>query len=82
MKKELKIFDDPKNVRMLLLGFYAVLIVLFVIDFFIPKHPEFAWEGFPNFFAVYGLVSYVLLIYLAKLLRRFIKRDEDYYNKD
>lgn len=81
MKRELKIFDNPRNVRILLICFYAALGVLLLVDFFIHKHPAFGWEGYPNFFAAYGFVSCVLLIYIAKLLRLLVKRDEAYYEK-
>jgi hypothetical protein len=79
MKKELKIFDKPKNVKIFLGIFYLSLLLLLVIDFFIHKHPEFPWEEAPDFFAVYGFGSCVLLIFIAKILRLFIKRDENYY---
>lgn len=81
MKKELKIFDNPKNLKRLLGIFFSVLIILLIVDFFIPKHANFPWENAPNFFAVYGFLSYVALIFIAKGLRRFVKRDEDYYDK-
>jgi hypothetical protein len=80
VKKELRLFDDKKNVKRLLGGFYASLVVLLVVDFFIHKHPDFPWEASPNFFAVYGYASCVLLIFIAKALRFFIKRDERYYD--
>lgn len=80
MKKELSLFDNPKNVKRLLWGFYAFLMALLVIDPFITKHPEFEWEGAPGFFAAYGFISCVLLIVVAKLLRLWIKRDENYYD--
>lgn len=79
MKNELKIFDKPENVKRFLCFFYATLVVLLVVDFFIHKHAEFPWESAPEFFAVYGFVSCVLLIFIAKLLRIFIKRDENHY---
>ena len=79
MKKELKIFDNPRNVTILLVVFFASLVVLLIIDFFIHKHAKFGWEGYPDFFAAYGFISCVALIYIAKLLRLFVKRDEDYY---
>ena len=81
MKRELKIFDDPRNVKRFLLLFYGCLILLLVIDPFIHKHGEFPWGDAPEFFAAYGFVSCVLLIFIAKLLRRWVKRDEDYYEK-
>ena len=80
MKRELKIFDKPKNVKRFLCGFYVSLVVLLIIDFFIHKHAEFEWEGFPDFYAAYGFISCVLLIFIAKGLRIFIKRDEKYYD--
>jgi hypothetical protein len=80
MRKELKAFDRPENVRRLLGFFYAFLVVLLIGDFFVHKHAEFPWESAPAFFAAYGFVSCVGLIFMAKLLRMFIKRDEEYYD--
>lgn len=80
MKKELKIFDKPENVKRFLAIFYISLVVLLIIDFFIHRHAEFPWEGAHDFFAVYGFVSCVLLIFIAKVLRIFVKRDETYYD--
>ena len=80
MKKELKIFDKPENVKRFLGFFYVSLVVLLIVDFFIHKHAEFPWEDAPDLFAVYGFVSCVGLIFIAKLLRIFIKRDEHYYD--
>lgn len=79
MKKELTIFDNPRNVKLFLIIFFASLVVLLVVDPFIDKHAEFEWEMVPGFFAAYGFVSCVLLIYVAKILRWWVKRDEDYY---
>lgn len=81
MKKELTILDNPRNVKRLLFIFYISLVVLLIIDFFIHKHADFPWEGAVNFFAVYGFVSCVLLIFIAKLMRLIIKRKEDYYDE-
>jgi hypothetical protein len=80
MKKELKIFDKPENVKRLLYIFYASLVVLLIADFFIHKHADFPWEGAPEFFAVYGFVSCVALIFIAKILRKIVKRKENYYD--
>ena len=79
MKRELKIFDKPENVKRFLRFFYASLVVLLIVDFFIHKHADFPWEAATDFFAVYGFVSCVLLIFIAKILRLLIKRDENYY---
>ncbi|MBU0756271.1 MAG: hypothetical protein KJ645_14110 [Planctomycetes bacterium] len=85
MKKELKIFDNPANVKRLVYGFFAVLVLLIVLDFLLVDHEGhgahagFAWEHYPAFFAVYGFVSYVVLIFVAKGLRLFVMRKENYY---
>lgn len=80
MKKELTFFDKPRNVKRLLAVFYTSLIVLLILDFFVHKHAAFPWEKAGGFFAAYGYVSCVLLIFIAKLLRLIIKRDERYYD--
>jgi len=81
MKKELKTFDDPKNVRRLIHLFYALLGILLVAEFFIHKHGHFPWEDKPFFFAIYGFVACVGVIFASKVLRYFLKRDEDYYEE-
>jgi len=80
MTRELKIFDNPRNVKRLLLAFYLSLAVLVVLDFFIHKHIEFPWEGPPAFYAVYGFVACALLIFISRLLRLCTRRGEDYYD--
>jgi len=56
------------------------LVVLLIIDLFISKHAEFPWEGAVEFYAAYGFMSCVSLIFIAKVLRFFAKRDESYYD--
>ena len=80
MKKD-HFFDKPKNVKRFLGLFYLSLLLLIVIDFFIPKHPNFPWERFPSFYGAYGFVACVVLVLAAKyVLRRLVKRSEDYYD--
>jgi hypothetical protein len=82
MKKERKhFFDDPRNVQRVLKGFWVSLFTLLAIDFFVVKHPYFAWEEWPQFYAVYGFVACVALVLASKyLLRPIVKRKEDYYD--
>ena len=79
MKKELTLFDKPRNVNRFLYLFYASLVALLLIDPFIHKHGAFGWEDAPGFFAAYGFVSCVALIFIAKLLRLWVRRGENYY---
>ncbi len=79
-KKELTFLDSAKNRKKVRLYFYISLGILLIVDFFIPKHGHFPWESAPEFFAVYGFVACVSLIFVAKLLRLIVKRKEDYYD--
>lgn len=81
MKNELKIFDNPRNVGRLLMVFYASLGLLLLSELFIHKHPSFEWDKFFSFYAVYGFISCVLLIFVAKLLRKIVMRKENYYDQ-
>lgn len=80
MKKELTIFDNPKNVRRLRIGFFVALILVLIAESFVDMHGEFYVEHFYGFYAVYGFISYVVLIFVAKRLRKIIMRKEDYYD--
>ncbi|MCF8145674.1 MAG: hypothetical protein K9N21_17320 [Deltaproteobacteria bacterium] len=75
------LFDNPRNVKILLGCFYASLLVLLIIEWFVHKHPHFDWEAWPEFYAVYGFVACVVLVVAAKyILRPLVKRREDYYD--
>ena len=82
MKKtrEVTIFDSRKNRERIRRYFYIALIILLVIDFFTPKHGYFPWEEAPGFYAVYGFIGCVGLIFIAKGLRLLVKRKENYYD--
>jgi len=72
--------DSGKNRRRVRIWFYAALAVLLAVDFFVAKHGHFAWEEAPGFYAAYGFIGCVGLIFVAKGLRYLVKRDEGYYD--
>ena len=75
------LFDNPRNVKILLRSFFSSLVVLLIIEFFVRKHPHFGCEGWLEFYAVYGFVACVALVLAAKyILRPIMKRREDYYD--
>ncbi|RLF53428.1 MAG: hypothetical protein DRN37_11640 [Thermoplasmata archaeon] len=75
------LFDDPRNVKILLRSFFSSLLVLLLIEFLVSKHPHFPWESWPEFYAVFGFVACVALVLAAKyILRPLVKRREDYYD--
>ncbi len=75
-------FDKKKNLNLLFIIFCTVLAVLLISEFFIHKHTYFPWEEWHGFYAVYGFIAFVILIFVAKyILRPFVKRREDYYDQ-
>ncbi|MFW6033618.1 MAG: hypothetical protein ACOC9R_00670 [bacterium] len=74
--------DDSRNVDRVVYTLYAVCVLLFAADLFYDKHPKFAFEGWFGFYAGFGFVAAFTLVLAAKLLRRVVMRDEDYYEPD
>ena len=62
---------------------YAVLILIFVIDFFIPRHEiHFFGDGIPGFWSLFGFVGCILIILISKWIGHLgIMQDENYYNE-
>lgn len=79
-RREITFFDSPKNRAGVRKYFYIALLILLVIEFFTPKHGHFPWEEAYGFYAVYGFIGCVSLIFIAKGLRWLVKRKEDYYD--
>jgi hypothetical protein len=80
-KREITLLDSPEFRRWFMRAFYGFLFVLLIVDWFVPKHGHFPWEETPAFFAVYGFMACVSLIFVAKGLRLLVRRREDYYHE-
>lgn len=78
--REITILDSPRNRKRVRTVFYISLVGLLVLEFFIPKHGHFPWENAWGFFAAYGFIGCVGLIFIAKGLRLLVKRKEGYYD--
>jgi len=76
------IWDKPENVRRLLNVFYLLCVLLVLVDFVVPRHVMHPWERFFGFHAFYGFVACWTLVVVAKVMRRFLMRREDYYDVD
>lgn len=76
------LFDKPQNVNRLLSGFYIVCAVLLLLDFILHRHIAHSWENLPGFYAIYGFVACVLLVLIAREMRKLLMRKEDYYDVD
>jgi uncharacterized membrane protein SirB2 len=80
MKKKTKTWGDSGNVKKIERILYLLLFILVGVDFFVHKHAEFVWENLPGFFAAYGILSCIVLVFAAKLLGNVTKRNERYYD--
>ena len=73
--------DRKENVTKVARTLYGVCAVLLLADLVIDRHPETQIDAFPFFYGIYGFVGSVFLVMTAKeVLRRFVKRPEDYYD--
>lgn len=75
------IFDNPKNVKRVIYGLFALCGISVIAEFFVHRHPHHPWESSFAFYAVYGFVACVILVLVAKELRKIIMRREDYYDE-
>lgn len=82
MNEEKTYFLDKKeNVKKILYVFYAICGLLFLADLVIHRHIYHSWENLTGFYAIFGFVACVILVLLATQMRKFLMRDEDYYDK-
>lgn len=73
--------DDPRNVRRIVYALYTLCGLIFLADLLYAKHPNFAFEGWFGFYAVFGFAVSFTLVLTAKEMRRVLRRDEDYYDE-
>ena len=73
-------FDNPDNIKLVLRVFYGLCILLFALDFVIHRHVYHPWENLWGFYPIYGFVGCVVLVLIAKWMRTFLMRPEDYYD--
>ncbi len=64
-------------------GFFALLVIAVVLDFFIPREEvHFLGDRFPGFWSIFGLFGCLAMIFLCKRLSSaWLKKGEDYYDK-
>ena len=78
--------DDPGNVKKIIRVFFILCGALLLLDLLFlshvfHKHVYFPMENFPGFFCLYGCIACVLLVLVAKQLRKLLMRSEDYYER-
>ena len=73
-------FDSPRNVKRAIYALFAVSALSLAGDFFIERHVDHPWESLFGFYSLYGFVACVLLVLVAKEMRKILMRREDYYD--
>jgi hypothetical protein len=73
-------WDKKRNVDLLLRVLYALCLVFAGADLFVNRHSEHPWEHVLAFYPLYGFVGIVILVLVAKGLRKIVMRPEDYYD--
>ena len=74
--------DKPGNVKTLLIILYVVCALLLLTDVFYHKHANISLEESFGFYGIYGFVACVILVLVAKDMRRLLGRAEDYYERN
>ncbi|WP_394132367.1 hypothetical protein [Shewanella maritima] len=74
-------FDKPENIQKILKVFYVICVLLVLADFIVHRHIYHNWENVPGFYAIYGFVGCVILVLIAKGMRKVLMKEEDYYDK-
>ena len=75
------LFDNPRNVKRFLRVVYAICTGLVILDLVFERHVFHALEAIPGFYAIYGFAGCALLVLVAKEMRKFLMRDEEYYDR-
>jgi hypothetical protein len=83
IKSAVDFFGDEKCANQRRRLFHLVLVLVVIADFLVDReHAEYVWDRVPGWSAIYGFVSCVLLIFVAKFLghQGGLMRREDYYD--
>ena len=74
--------ERKTTIKGILYGLFIICFALFVADAFYHKHIVFEVQSLFGFYAIFGFFMCVGLVLVAKVLRLFLMRDEDYYDSD
>lgn len=74
--------EKPKTIAKLWSCGYLCLFLLVLGEFLYHPHPYFTIDGWFAFNAVYGFLACVAMVILAKILGVYLKRDQEYYERD
>lgn len=75
------IFDNPRNVTLVIIALHVVCAISLAAELIVHRHVDMPWEQLFGFYAIYGFVACVLLVLIAKELRKILMRPENYYDE-
>jgi hypothetical protein len=75
------VFDKPVNVRRVIHTLYGLCGLTLLLDFVVHRHVDHPWEALWGFYCLYGFVACVVLVLVAKEMRKVLMRREDYYDE-
>lgn len=71
----------PRTIRMLWVVFIVILVATVLADLFIDHHGTFGIDGTIGFYAWYGFLSCVCLVFVSLALGVILKRPANYYDR-
>ncbi len=74
--------DKPANQRKIRMSLYIACGILFLLDLIVKRKVYVAAEQLPGFYPIFGFVACVVLVLIAKEMRKLLMRGEDYYDVD
>ncbi len=79
-KPKRHLFDDPRNTKRAIYALYGVCTISLLAEFFINRHVDHPWEALFGLYPLYGFGACVLLVLIAKEMRKILMRKDDYYD--
>ena len=72
----------PSSIRLLWRIFWAVLALTVLAQAVVYVKGYFVVDGWIGFGAVFGFLSCLIMVVVAKVLGKVLKRDQDYYREE
>ena len=73
-------FYKKSVINFIVYALYTVCGALLLIDVFYHLHGHFSFEEWFGFYAFYGFIACLVIVFSAIGFRIIVKRDEDYYD--
>jgi len=58
----------------------SICLILLIMEFVSQRHGETKFEDFIFFPAIFGFISFAVIVVIGKKLRSFLMRKDDYYD--